>query len=704
MPAPPRRPTSPWSRRPRNPCCAGFTNTRQAELVDDGARRPGRQLVLVEAPASGPGRCRAGPAPAWPWPCPWPAPSRARRCRRRARRPAPAGPGPCRPRRAGRAAAGARRSARRPGPRTGRAPPTSLGPRPRGRRRSAQWPVAGAQRGHRSLGQLPLAVTADAHGGDRVARRVGGPQHVSRRHPGHVVLGRLAAEQDDQVDALVGGLRAVGHPRMVRPDPVGSAACGSRPGPRPRRPGAGSSARTSRSRAPRSTRARCGRASSSSPSWPSATATTSSTAAVAAGAPAYLTARVAVGPGDGHRRAGHGRRAAGPRAAGPGRLARRSASGWSASPDRSARRPSRTWPRRPLARPLADGGQRPLVQQRAGPARHLLEAPDDTEALVLEMGMRGPGQIAAPVRGRPAHDRRRHASSPLPTPSCWAASRGWPGPRPSWSRRCRPTAWPSSTPTTAGWRRWPSRTAARVADLRPVGRRPTSRVARPVAVRRRPCPVHAADALGRAPTVSLAVPGAHMAHERRRRAGRRAGVRRAAGSRGRRASATASLSPWRMELRPLAERRAGAQRRLQRQPDLHAGRAGHARRRFRPAAAWRCSASWPSWTIPAPRTAPSPRRRRSSGIEVVVVGTELYGAAGRRSGRRAGSLGDGDAVLVKGSRWPAWSGGGAACVKGRAVTWSARLGATASIAGRRSDDRRRGISDTGEAGSAAVTG
>ena len=47
----------------------------------------------------------------------------------------------------------------------------------------------------------------------------------------------------------------------------------------------------------------------------------------------------------------------------------------------------------------------------------ILGAPDDAEVLVLEMGMRGFGEIAGCATS-PADDRCRHRGRPMPTPSC----------------------------------------------------------------------------------------------------------------------------------------------------------------------------------------------------------------------------------------------------------------------------------------------
>ena len=66
---------------------------------------------------------------------------------------------------------------------------------------SAPGPAASARLG--ALGQRPLAVGRDADRRDAVARRVDGRQHVGGGDAADVVLGRLPAEQHDEVD-LVG--------------------------------------------------------------------------------------------------------------------------------------------------------------------------------------------------------------------------------------------------------------------------------------------------------------------------------------------------------------------------------------------------------------------------------------------------------------------------------------------------------------------
>ena len=169
-----------------------------------------------------------------------------------------------------------------------------------------------------------------------------------------------------------------------------------------------------------------------------------------------------------------------------------------------------------LARPLADGGQRPLVQQRAGPAGHAPGAADDAEALVLEMGMRGPGEIARAVRGRPADDRASSRSSPPPTPNAWATSRAWPRAKAELVEALPAggVAILNADDRTGGGDGLPHRGPG--ADVRNHGggrrRRPRSG-----AVRRCPSPIHAARTPWGEVEVALAVPGAHMATQRRRR-------------------------------------------------------------------------------------------------------------------------------------------------------------------------------------------
>ena len=112
-------------------------------------------------------------------------------------------------------------------------------------------------------------------------------------------------------------------------------------------------------------------------------------------------------------------------------------------PDRAAHRPAR-----------ADGGAARLVQQRAGAPVH--GAAGRPAAPATWCWRRAPGGRA---RALPVRASRRRGS-PWCSTSAWrtsASSARWtpsPRPRASWSRRCRPTGWPCSTPTTRGSTRW----------------------------------------------------------------------------------------------------------------------------------------------------------------------------------------------------------------------------------------------------------
>ena len=192
-------------------------------------------------------------------------------------------------------------------------------------------------------------------------------------------------------------------------------------------------------------------ASCSCRSSPSATATTSSPPRAAAGAAAYLTlapdrpatARRSSSPtplrrADGARPRGRARRSARRRTRG--------------RHHRLGRQDEHQGPRRGRARrrPARRGPTSAASTTTRACRSTILDAPDDTEVLVLEMGMRGFGEIARLCAiGRP-DDRRRHPRRRRRTPSASAASTASPGPRASWSRRCPPTAPRSSTPTTTG--------------------------------------------------------------------------------------------------------------------------------------------------------------------------------------------------------------------------------------------------------------
>ena len=276
--------------------------------------------------------------------------------------------------------------------------------------------------------------------------------------------------------------------------PVGSAACASRLGPRPKRPGDASRVRTSSWGERRSTPARCGLVSCSCPSWPSATATTSSTTALAAGAPAYLTARARRGSATAVVVADTasalmdlGRWA---RTQASGRLGDR-VIGITGSVGKTSVKDLTAAALRARWRTAAN--DRSYNNEQGLPVT-LLEAADDAEALVLEMGMRGPGEIAPPVRGRPAGDRDRDARRRRPhrTPGRRRGrgqGQGRTGRRPAGPRHRHPQ------------RRRPARGGDGLphrgpdADVRNHGggRRPRPR---PGAVRRCPSPIPLRHAMG----------------------------------------------------------------------------------------------------------------------------------------------------------------------------------------------------------------
>ena len=200
--------------------------------------------------------------------------------------------------------------------------------------------------------------------------------------------------------------------------------------------------------------------------------------------------------------------------------------------------------------------------------------------------MRGFGEIARlcavarPTVGVVTVGRRR------PTPSASAASRAWPGPRPSWSRRCRRDGTADAQRRRrAGARRWPR---APTPPCCTFGESATAdvRVERSRARRAGPAAFTLAHAVGDAPRSRspsaartwrstpprVAVAAAGLcgvdARRRRRRARRRRRCRRCG---------------WRCTA--LRRRRDRDQRRLQRQPDVDARRARRPRRDRRPTGA-----------------------------------------------------------------------------------------------------------------------
>ena len=183
-----------------------------------------------------------------------------------------------------------------------------------------------------------------------------------------------------------------------------------------------------------------------------------------------------------------------------------------------------------------------------------------------------------PVRGRAAADRRGAQRRRRARRRVRRRRRPPPGPRASWSRRCRrpPTAGSRcSTPTT----RW-SRAMAGVTPARVVtfGSRPDADVrAERRAARRRSGGRRSLLRAGDREPVEVH-PAAARRAPRRQRAGRRRRRARARATpveRGRRALATADpAQPVADGGRRAARRRHRRQRRLQRQPRLDAGRAG----------------------------------------------------------------------------------------------------------------------------------
>ena len=276
----------------------------------------------------------------------------------------------------------------------------------------------------------------------------------------------------------------------------------------------------------------------------------------------------------------------------------------------------------------------------------LLEAPDDTEVLVLEMGMRGFGQIAELCDvGRPtigvvtavadAHTEllgglegvaraKGELIEALPADGVAVLN--------------------ADQPLVAAMAQ---RTAARALTF--------GTGAADVAVRELSLDRHGRARFtletpwGSAP---VALGRARRAHGVERGGGRRGRARvggparrgRGGGRPGRHlAVADGAPAP--------ALRGGGAQRRVQRQPRVDAGRARHAPRHRCPAAVGRPRRHGRARSIQRRRTRRSSAHARSLGIEVVAVGTELYGTAPVDDVVVVlGPLGEGDAVLVKGSR------------------------------------------------------
>ena len=252
--------------------------------------------------------------------------------------------------------------------------------------------------------------------------------------------------------------------------------------------------------------------------------------------------------------------------------------------------PDRPAARRGSARPSAPPGS---LQQRDRPAAHRAAAPTRTPATSC---WRWAPAASATSATSPASPRRESASSSTsapPTSASSAAASRSPRPRASWSRRCRARRRRrAQRRRPAGARAWPPRTEARVAlfgaaedaDVRAedvsARRRaaaPPSRCVTPTGCGRRDLRLYGEH------HVSNALAAAAVAHELGMPVAEIAAALSEAGPRSR----------WRMEVTERAGRRDGRQRRLQREPRVHAGRAAapwHALAGG--AAASRCSARW----------------------------------------------------------------------------------------------------------------
>ena len=258
----------------------------------------------------------------------------------------------------------------------------------------------------------------------------------------------------------------------------------------------------------------------------------------------------AAGRRHGDRGGRHRRRAAGGRAARPRRGCRGPVVGITGSVGKTSVKDLLA---AVLAQRLRTAASERSFNNELGVPLTLLDAPDGTEAVVVEMGARGHGPHRRRCARSPARPSASSPGWPPPTPRCSAPSTTWPGPRASWSRRCRPTAPRCSTPTTSGWRRWRRAPSATVVtfgaggDVRADGRR---------ARRRAATPVPPAVARGATSTCALAVRGRTRWPTPWRPPRPRSPCGVAARRRGRRAGRSAALSPWRMELGDRPERRA----------------------------------------------------------------------------------------------------------------------------------------------------
>ena len=261
--------------------------------------------------------------------------------------------------------------------------------------------------------------------------------------------------------------------------------------------------------------------------------------------------------------------------------------------------------------------------------------------------MRGFGEIARLCEVGPADRRRGHRGRRGPHRAGRRRSTASPGPRASWSRRCPPTAWPCSTPTTRVC------LAMARAHRGPGARRsaPTGGDVRADAIcarRAGPARFTLATPWGRA-DVQLGVSGAHMAVNAAAAAAVAlvlgvpldevaAGLARRRCRRGAWSCGRTPSGAW-CSTTPTTPTRRRWTRRWRRWP------------RCRRAGGSPCSGRWPSSTTRRPPTVRSQLTPRRSGSSCSPVGTELYGVAPVDDlVARLGTLDGETAVLVKGSR------------------------------------------------------
>ena len=253
----------------------------------------------------------------------------------------------------------------------------------RGRRELAG---AAVERGDGVVGAHPVALAGDADGLEVVAVLVDGPQHVERRHARHLVLGRLAAEQHDEADAVGAGAWT----ECTRAACETRTACTCAPLSWPPRSAVASTGPTSRSTAPPTTPGPCGAGQLFVPIVAERDGHEFIAAALADGAAAYLDARArstaARRSSWTTRRAPCRRRVGCARARLPSPVFGITGSvGKTSVKDLLAA---------VLSERLVHGGQRASFNNELGVPLTLLNAPDGTEAVVVEMGARGVGHIA----------------------------------------------------------------------------------------------------------------------------------------------------------------------------------------------------------------------------------------------------------------------------------------------------------------------